>query len=209
MHRSGSPLPSGRMAMWKCLPILLISPILTIFVRGWDLLIYLLIVYTFTGALLINFRRLCHEWTDWHMNVPNFKEKDLFVWYRKHASVESETDATALAAAARAALRSAIRRFNQQKRSWSFRSRNATSDPFVAKMAKGLPFADFLLRKDVSAGEPPELFTTTWFVQLELALDNQRQLMRGLKEHSSFINYRYSRYDVSYGTSQFSGYWTG
>lgn len=197
MHRSGSPLPSGRSAMWKCLPILMISPILTVFVRGWDLLIYLLVVYTFTASLLISFRRLCHEWTDWHIKVPNFKEKDLLTWYRKHASVDSDADATALAGTARYALQQEIIRVQRQKRSWAFWNRSKDTDPFVMKMADGMKFADFLLRKDASAGEPPELFTTTWFVQLELALDNQRQLMRGLKEHSSFINYRYSRYDVS------------
>ncbi|KAI7424007.1 glycosyltransferase family 4 protein [Hortaea werneckii] len=203
MHRSGSPLPSGRSAMWKCLPILMISPILTVFVRGWDLLIYLLVVYTFTASLLISFRRLCHEWTDWHIKVPNFKEKDLLTWYRKHASVDSDADATALAGTARYALQQEIIRVQRQKRSWAFWNRSKDTDPFVMKMADGMKFADFLLRKDASAGEPPELFTTTWFVQLELALDNQRQLMRGLKEHSSFINYRYSRYDLGQNVGLF------
>ncbi|KAI7265048.1 glycosyltransferase family 4 protein [Hortaea werneckii] len=203
MHRSGSPLPSGRSAMWKCLPILMISPILTVFVRGWDLLIYLLVVYTFTGCLLISFRRLCHEWTDWHIKVPNFKEKDLLAWYRKHASVYSDADATTLAGMARCVLQQEIDEVQRQKRSWAFWNRSNDTDPFVMKMANGMKFADFLLRKDASAGEPPELFTTTWFVQLELALDNQRQSMRGLKEHSSFINYRYSRYDLGQNVGLF------
>ncbi|KAI7443195.1 glycosyltransferase family 4 protein [Hortaea werneckii] len=147
--------------------------------------------------------RLCHEWTDWHIKVPNFKEKDLLAWYRKHASVDADADATALSGAARCALQREINRVQRQKRSWAFWNRSNDTDPFVMKMADGMKFADFLLRKDASAGEPPELFTTTWFVQLELALDNQRQLMRGLKEHSAFINYRYSRYDLGQNVGLF------
>ncbi|KAI7152996.1 glycosyltransferase family 4 protein [Hortaea werneckii] len=147
--------------------------------------------------------RLCHEWTDWHIKVPNFKEKDLLAWYRKHASVDSDADATSLASAARCVLQQEINRVQRQKRSWALWNRSKDTDTFVMKMANGMNYADFLLRKDASAGEPPELFTTTWFVQLELALDNQRQLMRGLKEHSSFINYRYSRYDLGQNVGLF------
>lgn len=200
MHRPGSPLTSGRTAMWKCLSILVISPILTSFVNGWDLIIYLLVIYTFIFVLLFTFRNLCHEWTTWQTKVPAIKEKDLLTWYRSSRPLEATSLAQSpilLSKAARIALRHDVQAFERRSKLSSLFRPNEKIDNFVEKMAVGLPFALWILEKESNGEELPEQFTTTWFVQLELALANQRQLIRGLKEHSAFITYRYSKYDVS------------
>lgn len=196
MHRADSPFTSGRIAMWKCMPILLVSPILTIFVNGYDLLIYLVVIYVFTFTLLLSFRNLCHEWTGWHTKVPAIKEKDILAWYKKKVPESSEKDSASLATSARAALQLETRNFKRPNRLTAL-WRKKKVDSFAEKIAESLPYASFLLVKEAGDAELPDMFTTTWLVQLELALGNQRQLIRGLKEHSAFITYRYSHYDVS------------
>lgn len=185
------------MAMWKCLPILLLSPLISIFVHGWDLLIYMLVLYSFTAVLIWTFRQLCHEWTDWHLKVPALKEKDLVAWYEtSEAKQDSDDEAASDVSAARAALLAQLRELAENKRITSLASWRYQPDPFVKKIAEGLPYAAWLL-KDGNESSTAPLFSMPWLVQLGVALNSQRHLMRGLREHSSFINYRYSRHDVS------------
>jgi hypothetical protein len=109
----------------------------------------------------------------------------------------------AFAASARAALHQDVQAYQSRSGiATMFKAHNA-EDKFVQKMAVGLPFALWLLEKESNGEDLPERFTTTWFVQLELALGNQRQLTRGLKEHSSFITYRYSKYDLGQNVGLF------
>jgi len=179
--------------------ILFISPILTSFVNGHDLLIYLLVLYTFIIALLITFRNLCHEWTNWPSKIPTVKEKDIITWYLSTIENDekdaTQTDEATVVVRARLALRLAVERYNT---GWTFGPfARSKEDPFVRKMAIGHPFAMWILKKESGEEELPDMYSTTWFVQLGLALANQRQIVRALKEHSPFITYRYSKYDVS------------
>ncbi|KAG9880485.1 glycosyltransferase family 4 protein, partial [Aureobasidium melanogenum] len=209
MHRLGCPLRSGRTAMWRCVPILFVSPILTTFVNGHDLLIYLLIIYTFVIALLITFRDLLHEWTTWLSKVPSAKEKDLIAWYNSKMKKEQESssggDSQDIAARARFALRLAVHEFRNRSFFRQMFYPEPDVDPFVKKMGIGHPYALWLLEKEAGGAELPAIYTTTWFVQLELAFANQRQLMRGLKEHSQFITFRYSKYDLGQNVGLFLG----
>lgn len=187
--------------MWRCIPILFISPILTTFVNGHDLLIYLLVIYTFVIALLISFRNLLHEWTTWLAKVPSVKEKDLMTWYNSINKDKQDSasggDSQDLASRARLALRLAVHEYRNRSLLRKIFSSEPKMDPFVKKMGIGHPYALWLLEKEAGGAALPEIYTTTWFVQLELAFANQRQLTRGLKEHSQFITFRYSKYDVS------------
>lgn len=201
MHRLGCPLTSGRTAIWRCIPILFISPVLTTFVNGHDLLIYVLIIYTFIVVLLITFRNLLQEWTTWLAKVPSVKEKDLMTWYNAKFEEDNgsapEGDPQEIAANARLSLRKAVHNYRNRGFFRKLFKNEKDTNPFVRKMGIGHPYALWLLEKEAGGAELPETYTTTWFVQLELAFANQRQLTRGLKEHSSFITFRYSKYDVS------------
>jgi hypothetical protein len=70
-------------------------------------------------------------------------------------------------------------------------------DQLVATAAKGLPLANWLVGKGNNGAQLPDAFSNTWFVQLDLAMKSQQQLVRGLKEHSTFFLFRYAKYDVS------------
>ncbi|KAI4726637.1 hypothetical protein E4T49_05652 [Aureobasidium sp. EXF-10728] len=128
-----------------------------------------------------------------------------FYLYNKEQESVSGGNSQEIAASARLALRLAV----QQYRNRSFFSRvfdsEADMDPFVKKMGIGHSYALWLLEKEAGGAELPPIYTTTWFVQLELAFTNQRQLVRGLKEHSQFITFRYSKYDLGQNVGLFLG----
>lgn len=63
MHQQDSPLTSGRTVVWRNIPILLLSPLISSFVNGHDLEIYIPILYTFLLSLIYQYRKLCHEWS--------------------------------------------------------------------------------------------------------------------------------------------------
>lgn len=197
MHRYHSFLPSGRLAMWKFVPILSISPVLSIFVPQWDLPIYLCVIYTFTLVIVIAFRRICNDWTSWHLKIPCFTEKEMIQWFRGQFPDQLDKSDATLMAAARVALKAKIRQIQDQEHFWRLGSRKSQVDEFVGPIAHNQRFFECLLILHSDCSEIPELFSPTWFVQIDLAMKNKRQMMRGLKEHSAFIHYRYSRYDVS------------
>ncbi|KAK4995664.1 hypothetical protein LTR66_004561 [Elasticomyces elasticus] len=207
MHRDGSPLRSGRAALAKCMVVLLISPILTTFVNGHDILVYMIVIWAFIVLLLFTYRNICHEWSSWLEKVPNIKEKQIVDWYEARPAghqtpTVTETKATgSSASAARAALQHEVAEA-RSKRSWLPWSK-ATDDSLVSRWALGYDNAIWLLEKESGGAPLPEIFTATWLVQLDLAVKNQQQLQRGLKEHSPFIMFRYSKYDLGQNVGLF------
>jgi len=168
----------------------------------------MLVIHTFLITLILYFRSMCREWTSWQAKIPTIKEKDLLAWFKEkldedEEEEESEQDNKLLATEARELLKSEVKRY--QDRSLYVKIMYTVTDEFVKKMAIGHPFAMWLLEKEAGEAELPEMYTATWFVQLELALGNQRQLVRGLKEHSPFITFRYSKYDLGQNVGLFLG----
>lgn len=182
--------------------MLLISPVLSSFVNGHDLKIYLPVMYGFLVAILVQYRNLCHEWSAWLAKVPTLQQSDIEDWYSaklqepsSSGTSTSDSDGTAtesLQALAVRALEQSVQVQSQRRLPAGF------SDPFVKKITQCLPYAQWLLRKNHSEGSPvPEVFSTTWFAELQRALKAQQQLSRGLKEQSAFMLFRFGRYDVS------------
>lgn len=118
-------------------------------------------------------------------------------WFRKRFPDQLETDDAALAAKARVALKAEIGKMEARKPLWNRWNCDSQIDEFTGPIAQNWRAMEFLLATCSGDPEVPELFSSAWFVQCELALNNKRQMLRGLKEHSAFIQYRYSRYDVS------------
>lgn len=211
MHRDGAPFKSGRTALAQCLLITLISPFLTSFVNGHDVLIYLLILYLFLAALLISYSRLCNEWSSWPERIPIVKEAEILQWYRdsQHSdTMQDIEDASVLGAAidekdappnelqlATAKLEAMLKSKNPLKR--------FASDEFFKKIAIGHPYVLWLLNKEANGQPLPPPYSSTWLVQTKLALTNQQQLGRGLKEHSPFLLFRLAKYDLAQNVGLF------
>lgn len=199
-------MTSGRSVLWRTIPFLAISPILSTLVNGHDLVIYLSVLYAFLILLLLQYRNLCQEWSTWITKVPHIKEKDILTWYRNLLEIESDSSSGDEKENIKIAVRvdtdverffeRASSTFSRQVDLWRKRRLNNSNDPFIAKVAAGLPYAQWLLTKDDGASPQYEPFTKSWLVQLDLELKRQEQLIRGLKEHSIFILWRYGKYDL-------------
>ena len=210
MHHSGSPLTSGRTILWRTIPVLFLSPIISTFISGHDLLIYLPVSYGFLFLLLIQYRWLCHEWSSWTHKIPNITEDDIVSWHTSKLDVtedvtddNGESRPTAapelVKKAAIEALRLSVQAFNKDLFQGSLRS----SDQLVSRVAMGMPYIEWLLKKNAETAEKAEPFSLPWFAQLNQGIKSQQQMSQGLKEHNIFMLFRYARFDVGQNVGLF------
>ncbi|KAH7159653.1 hypothetical protein B0J13DRAFT_110305 [Dactylonectria estremocensis] len=196
MHQLESPMSSGRSVLLQNMPLLFLSPLISSFVNGHDLEIYIPVMFAYVLLTLYRYRRLCHEWSNWMDNIPKFSQKDIIEWYRGRLAPESlddevkDQDALAMETFV-AVLESYKRRTREAKAARVF------SDPFIARIANGMPYVDWLFRKtNPDRATHPELFSTAWFTQLNESKNQQGMMVRGLKDHNVFTLFRLARYDV-------------
>ena len=202
MHQPGSPLRSGRVILWRTLPFLFISPLLSSFVNGHDLKIYLPVSFTFLILVLVQYRSICMEWSSWLSNIPDIAEKDIADWYiTRFSKTESSSDSDSLtsrrsapdAAVMQAEFRKVV---NSHLRS-NFGIKDKQADPVAARIAKAMPYINWLFVKEYPKGNPPLDFSSEWLNSLSESKNRQKQLCRGLKEHNPLLLFRAARYDVS------------
>jgi hypothetical protein len=202
MHFSGSPLLSGRVVLWRTFPVLAISPLLSTFVNGYDLAIYLSVMTVFLLLLLVQYWVLSRQWSTWARLIPKMTESDITTWYQrrlkgqteKGIGLEPDMEGQEFRETAQLVFRAEVDALDRHRiKTFS----GHAPDRLVATAAKGLPLSNWLVGKASNGAQLPDAFSSTWFVQLNLAMKSQQQLVRGLKEHSAFFLFRYAKYDVS------------
>ncbi|KAK0701536.1 hypothetical protein B0T21DRAFT_417089 [Apiosordaria backusii] len=217
MHQHGTPLTSGRTVLWRTLPLLFISPIMSTYLNGHDLKIYLSVGYGFLILLFIQYRSLCHEWINWLDNVPKFTEKDILTWYttrleKQNSGTQSSSTSSvsdSLSENADDFKKLALQAFRETilEGSTNFghlKNTVLTPDPLVRRVVKGLPYILWLMKKDATEdNQPAEMFSVAWFSQLSQALKRQQQMAQGLKEHSIFMLFRYGKLDIGQNVGLF------
>ncbi|KAM0270259.1 hypothetical protein ACHAQH_009489 [Verticillium albo-atrum] len=202
MHQNASPLSSGRNAFLQSMPILFISPILSTFVNGHDLEIYLPVMYGFLFFTLYRYRRICFEWSTWMTHVPIFSAPEIEKWYASKTQPGESDDEkggpkkASSAEEAQQAFAGAVAAYTRRGKESKDKEADISNDPLVVRVAKGLPYVDWLFKKAGQGGDIPPLFTTAWFTKLGDAIHQQRQLSRGLKDHNVMILFRMARYDL-------------
>ena len=190
MHQRNSPLTSGRTILWRTIPLLLVSPILSSFVNGHDLEIYLPVTYAFLFLALYQYRRLCHEWSGWMNNIPKTSEQEVVKWHKANLPPTDDAEgAKQTDKDAQEALRKAVESHRRGIKGYQ-------NDSLVTRVANGMPYVDWLFKKTVPNGKIPEAFSASWFTQLGESVKQQRQLSRGLKEHNILLLFRFARYDL-------------
>lgn len=220
MHQQDSPLTSGRTVLWRTIPVFFLSPLLSTFLPGHDLQIYLPVSYGFLFLILVQYRGLCHEWSTWMDKIPRISEKDILGWYNtkleaqasninidggakggaKAKAVEDNVTPEVKRKLALLAFRKEVEVFNHGVFGFG-----ATSqvDALVARVAKGMPYLDWLLKKDDPARPRAETLSPGWFGQVNQALKTQEQMSQGLKEHNIFFLFRYARFDIGVSVGLF------
>lgn len=194
----GTTFQSGRPVILMIIPFLFISPITAIFVPGYDIYIYLSVLYVFILLLAFGTRHTASKWTTWHQKIENISDKALKEWYIKthkdgdeHA-FDGMTDPAALKVS-RTAMIEAITKARSG-------FRHKSQDPTVKSLADSYDATIFLLQwySGYSGTPLPMPYSSTWNMQIKVALDTLRQMQTGLRLHNAFIHWRQAGDEVSH-----------
>ncbi|GJP88494.1 glycosyl transferase [Aspergillus niger] len=199
----GYQFQSGRTTVMCCIPILFISPIVTLWVHR-DSVIYLCILGLFLACLLLGARRVMARWNSWYLNIPCVTDTEIVNWYMQSSASDYRGSSTEkvkdVGADARRALLSSVQKENK-KWFWS----KKTTDPFIARMAEGYSSTTFLLGWycRYSRTKMPLAYSPTWNLQLKAAVDTMAEMQKGLKMHNAFLHWRHTGSDVWCGILYF------
>lgn len=198
----GSSFQSGRTIIMLCVPILFISPVLTIFVQH-DVPVYLSVLTLFLSALLYGARQVISDWATWYLNIPVVTDAEVVGWYAtRHSITASGEHLKELSATGqpRTELHQAVAK-EFSRHFWS----SKTKDPVVAKMAAGYASTKFLMtwycRHRRTAMPLP--YSPTWNLTLKAGLENITNMQKGLKLHNAFLHWRHTGSDVWSGILYF------
>jgi hypothetical protein len=77
----GSSFLNGRRIIIMVVPTLTISPLLTIFIEGYDIYIYPCILYIFVILLFLGTRHVATQWVTWYHSIKTLNDADVKDWY--------------------------------------------------------------------------------------------------------------------------------
>ncbi|KAJ9112226.1 hypothetical protein QFC22_006310 [Naganishia vaughanmartiniae] len=194
----GFAFHSGRTVIITCVPILFLSPILTLWI-GHDIVVYLCVMYGFLTALLLGMRRTVSQWGSWYLDIPFVSDTEIVTWYKtKQESAQVINDmsqGTDLAATPfpRILLTAAVLE-EYNRKPWTRR----TDDDFVEKLSTGHEATVLLMDwySQFSNTAMPYMFSPTWNLQCKAATDTLKDMQKGLKLHNAFLHWRHASDEV-------------
>ncbi|CZT05212.1 related to glycosyl transferase [Rhynchosporium agropyri] len=187
----GSSFQSGRATIIFCIPILFVSPIVTMFVPNHDVAIYLTVLYVFVSMLFLGVRRTGAQWTTWYQKINLVDDKALRTWYIDNKTspmdgIEKMSDPAILRFARDALLKDVL-----SERSKSILSKK-TKDALVLKLVRSYEATSFLMNWYCQfTGVPqPIMFSSAWNVQTKVALFSMQKSQLGIRFHNGFLHWR-------------------
>lgn len=200
----GHIFQSGRLTVMCCIPILFISPILTLWI-GYDIVIYLCVLAGFLTALLLGAAKIAASWSTWYLNITFVSDQEINKWYQE-TQMTDENDMPpgvtdiATTPLPRMAFAAAVEK-ERLRSQWT----KATDDELVLKIAKAYNSTKFLMSWycKYSRTQMPFPYTTTWNLQGRAAIDTLKSMQKGLKLHNAFIHWRQSGAEVYCGVLYF------
>ncbi|KAE8341479.1 hypothetical protein BDV24DRAFT_163318 [Aspergillus arachidicola] len=198
----GFQFQSGRTVIMMCIPILFISPIITIWVHH-DTWVYIPFLWLFLICLLIGARMVISQWNTWYLNIPRITDSDVVNWYLKTSprdSLPADVEDIGTTPIPRQALQASV----EKERNRHFWTRS-TADPLVRKLADGYSATMFLLvwYCRYSRTKLPRPYSPTWNLQLKASVDTMSDMQRGVKLHNAFLHWRHTGGDVWCGILYF------
>ncbi|KAF2401635.1 glycosyl transferase [Trichodelitschia bisporula] len=201
----GSSFLNGRTIIIGLIPTLLASPLVTVFVKGHDTVIYLVILYAFIGLLFIGLRSVGSWWVTWLSEVYTVDDAAVKKWYVDNMAdgrpnaFDGLTDPAAMSLA-RQNLANAVEK--ERKRPFWRKSRE---DEMVQKLTKSWDATVFLLNWycRLSDVRRPMPYSSTWNIEVRVAYDSLMQNQKGIRLHNSFIHWRNAGDEVGCGILYF------
>jgi hypothetical protein len=91
----GSSFLNGRRIIIMVVPTLTVSPLLTIFIEGYDIYIYPCILYIFVSLLILGTRHVATQWVTWYHNIKTLNDADVKEWYvQRHKQLQDQAKIT-------------------------------------------------------------------------------------------------------------------
>ncbi|KHN97553.1 glycosyl transferase, group 1 family protein [Metarhizium album ARSEF 1941] len=199
----GSSFLSGRTVIFYCMPIMFISPVVSMF-AGRDIVVYLPVLSCFLIALLLGARNIISQWSSWYLNIPFVTDAEVIGWYRRGTNATAANlaslDDKDVMPLARAAIHAAV-----LKESNRFYLSRASPDLLVRKLAEGYQSTMFLMRWYCRHRRTPLPlpYSTTWNLTLKAGMENLTNMQKGLKLHSAFLHWRATGRDIWSGLLYF------
>lgn len=206
LHWPDHPLPSGRTRIGYCLTILILNPVLTSFIEGYDLAIYMSVLATFTLVLAQRTFDLLAVWTMWLRECPTPDDTAVMEWYaKKHGDGDRHTTFAGVPVPtameiSRSQL-TAETEAEMKRRFWE----KPTTDEFVAQLALSRPLSVSILMwySTYTRALMPLPYTSTWNLQLKVGLNSLRSFDKGLHPHNTFILWRHAKIEIVFGLLYF------
>ncbi|KAK0103063.1 hypothetical protein ONS96_005674 [Cadophora gregata f. sp. sojae] len=187
----GSSFQSGRATIIACIPILFVSPIVTMFVPHHDVAIYLTVLFVFVTMLFLGVRRTGAQWTTWYQKISLVDDQTLRTWFIENKTagmdgIEKMSDPAVLRFARDALLKDVL-----AERKKSIFSKK-TRDPLVLKLVRSYEATSFLMNWYCRfTGVPqPIMFSSAWNVQTKVALFSMQKSQLGIRFHNGFLHWR-------------------
>lgn len=172
------------------IPCLFVSPIITIFVPGHDVYVYLSVVYIFLVLLALGVRHTGSLWTTWYLKIEKISDPELRKWYvdQYHSGSEDALSGMTEPGVLKLARYTLLR---DVKASFA-RIGKASKDPVVLSLAKSYDATNFLLEwySGYSGTPLPVPYSSTWNMQTKVALQTLKQIQTGIRLHNAFIHWR-------------------
>lgn len=202
----GFMFQSGRLTIVACLPILLLSPIITLWIQN-DLTVYLCVIAGFLISLILGARRVISAWSTWYLRIVSITDQEVVSWYtnyRQRTNAETGLEKTDIDIATTPVPRTALlaevlKEYN--RRPWS----KSTADETVKTLASNYAATMFLMvwYCKYSRTRMPYRYSATWNLQCKAAIDTLKDMQKGLKLHNAFIHWRHGGDEVWVGVLYF------
>jgi glycosyltransferase involved in cell wall biosynthesis len=203
----GFMFQSGRIVIMRCIPILFISPILTLWV-GHDILIYLCVLAGFLTCLLLGARNILTQWSSWYLKIPCVTDEEVINWYIEsrplaypNGSPQSDETDLGTSLLPRKALLEAVLE-ERNRHFW----KKPTNDKFVKRLADQLAATKLLMNWycKYTRATMPVMFSVTWNLQCNAGIDTLKEIQKGLKLHNAFLHWRHAGDEVWCGVLYFA-----
>jgi hypothetical protein len=207
---NGSSFQSGRGIILMCLPVLFLSPLITILVQGYDSEVYITVLFVFISILLLGTRYIGSKWATWLHKVNIVDDKTLRKWYLDRQtesgseSADMELEKLSEAALLKLARQELLKEIlNALPGTFKFKR---TKDELVRKLADSyhatLVMLDWYNR---TTGLPQAIpYSSMWNVQSKVALNSLKESQRGIRFHNGFLHWRQAADEIGCTTLYFA-----
>lgn len=198
----GSTFLSGRKIILGCIPFLFVSPVVTMW-SGHDSAIYISVMYIFIGFLVFGLRSISSKWILWYQDLRKTDDAEIKNWFTSIKAGGSEKAFAGLSDPA--ILKKAREALLADVKSLGGYFAKAKDDQLAFELARDFEATNFLLDWYCRYSDTPKPipYSSSWNIQVRVALDTLCNAQKGIRLHSAFIHWRQAGDEIGCGILYF------